>query len=345
MGPSAIDVEISGGLGNRLFQLALGLACARVRAPGTTLVTFRHADVPTAHSRDVYGGLVARFTAACNAPCQQQQQREQQQQERGEDSYDLYFTEAPSEPRTYNPAALEAARELPPHGAALLFRGYFQSPRYSAPCAQEVDALVADWLRAEAGSGVDAWCARNHVDPAHAAFVHVRLGDYVGGLDLPCGDRADRFFAAALAHLAPRMRSSNNNNTNTTRSATCALVLSDAPLEVRSAHPCIHAALAAAGIRTVDVNAEELNEVQSMHLMARCTLGGVIPGSTFSWWGAHLACTTHTTHTTHTTRNSHNHTPFVAYIPDPWSLLDAQAGLLDDLHLIQQSPVRRQAGL
>ena len=245
----------------------------------------------------MYSELVAAFVARVPADADADADAD------AEGRCQLYFTEHPDAPRTYNPAALQAVRDLRRGEDALLFRGYFQSPRYFDVCADVLEAKLGGWLRREARGAVDAWCAARAVDLRSAFFVHVRLGDFVGNDALLSGERAERFLSASLADWTGQGVGAD------VRSAV-AIVLSNEPEQVDRHHPCVASTLSAAGVRVERVSHAELDEVASMLLMSECGLGGVVPGSTFSWWPAWLL----------TRAKSAGR---IIYTPDPWSTADA----------------------
>ena len=239
---------------------------------------------PTHHSSNVYSELVAAFVARPNHG--------------GADRVQLYFTEHPEAPLVHNPAALQSVRELRGGSETLLFRGYFQSPMYFSACQDVLENKLRGWLERTARDAVDAWFRAHAVNPQSAFFVHVRLGDFVGNDAQLHGENADRFLSVSLADWIGQ---------GVCVQSAVAIVLSNDPDAVDIHHPCVASALAAAGVRVERVGVGELDEVASMLLMSDCRLGGIVPGSTFSWWPAWLLL-----------RAEPRATGRI-YTPDPWS--------------------------
>ena len=286
-----IEVAPDAGLGNRLFVMAMGIACAAER-PDLAVGFVGGHEVPSFHSNDAYADLVAMCTtegAPAPAPagacaCAPEPAHALHADDEGPGTYDAA------------PQRMVARASRGSGRGSLRLRGRFQSPRYFQGYADAVERTFVGWMEARAAAEVDAWCRERRVDPAEAFFVHVRLGDFVGDHRCLFGDRAERFLSASLDDWT-------STAVGRVGSSTVAVVLSNEPDRVAASHPCVQAVLGGAGVRTVSVG-PELGEVGSLLLMSRCALGGVVPASTFSWWAAWLLL--------------RRHRAARVYTPDPW---------------------------
>lgn len=286
-----IDINIMAGLGNRLFMLAIGLACAHER-PDLSVDFVGH-EQPSCHSCDNYQDLVDAFRERIRLTGRAASVHPQPQ------PYTYMYRECPTKTHVYVDQIMQLVRELS-GGQRVLVDGYFQSPRYFHTCADEVERILVGWLVARAEAEVEGWCLDNRVDLDNAFFVHVRLGDFVGDDRVLFGDRADRFLSASLGDWTSSQPSPG--------AGAVAVVVSNEPEKVRTSHPCVQGTLEAAGVRTVIVGPAELGEAASLLMMSRCALGGVVPSSTFSWWGAWLL--------------KRKYKDARVYTPDPWSSRD-----------------------
>ena len=248
-------VKLDGGLGNRLFQVAFALGCARRSPPAR--IAFVGAEERAHHSDRTYAELLGRVLAACEvAPPI-------------EDGH-LYYTEDPREtvPR-YDPTAQTPPdRGGDPDVHAVLFRGRFQRPEYFEHCRDEIRRL----LRPEPEEVRVRLDATTCIPWARTAFLHVRLGDYVDDPAYWDPGRVMAFYERRLAALEPAV--------------TVAVVSNGSPEDVRRHFPGLHACAARLGLAMVDV--DERDELVVLYLMARCGMGGIVPNSTFSWWGRFL---------------------------------------------------------
>ena len=149
--------------------------------------------------------------------------------------------------------------------------GYWQSPRYF----EAIDDVIRSELTPPLGASSKGLGVLRSIEGREVIAVHVRRGDYVadprvaavhGGLD-------HRYHAGAIREIAEGLH------------RPVALVVSDDP---------------AWAVQNLDFEIETmhaeargpLSSVEALGLMARCT-HHVIANSSFSWWGAYLATSSH----------------------------------------------------
>jgi hypothetical protein len=274
-------VAFDGGLGNRLFQAAFALGCARRTATG---FAFHKTGEITHHSPRTYvAEIFCRFPVDATIPSIVDD----------DDDVDLYYTEDPnadipvfSASAQRAPACISrlhmhvqhahhAHHAQPQQPFIVLYRGRFACPGFFEHCREELLAILRPEPETVRVRLLDGWSAS--VRWEGSAFLHVRLGDYVGDARYWDPSSLAVFYDDCLCDMAahvPHVRPT-------------VLVFSDgSPAEVRAHYPTLHARIAACGMVPVDVC--ESDELAAMYAMARCGLGGFVPNSTFSWWGAYI---------------------------------------------------------
>jgi hypothetical protein len=278
-------VAFDGGLGNRLFQAAFALGCARPRGDQNTersvasAFAFHKVSEITHHStRTYFDELFRRFPADGSVVVHDE-----------DDDVDLYYTEDTESSKRYDPRAQDSPEFLErafmadaSDGMRVLYRGRFVNPAYFDHCRDELREI----LRPEPScvkARLDAGCFRGCCWE-RCAFLHVRLGDYVGDGRYWNPASLSAFYDASLRDLGRDMISSGHNSHSY---PPCVLIFSDGtPEEIRRYYPMLHARIAACGFVSVDVREDD--ELTALYAMARCGLGGVVPNSTFSWWAAFI---------------------------------------------------------
>ena len=265
-------VAFDGGLGNRLFQAAFAFGCA---SRSRSAFAFHKVGEITHHSTRTYmAELFGRFPVDASVAI-----------EDDDDDVDLYYTEDPAATDSYDPRAQHAPTCLqrayggitPP--MRVLYRGRFARPEYFEHCREELLEILRPEPEAVIATleamGDDAYWA-------NTAFVHVRLGDYVGASGYWDPASVQSFYESSLRDLAARVKHENAGG-----AIPRVMVFSDgSPAEVRLHYPMLHARIAACGMVATDVN--EPDELVALYAMARCGLGGIVPNSTFSWWAAYI---------------------------------------------------------
>jgi hypothetical protein len=260
-----IVVRLMGGLGNQMFQYAMGRALA-LRSGASLKLDLSHYTVdrrrhyalgcfsieaPPALDRDLArfglsgkilpGRLdrIRRMVRARLAPADQPIIRE-----RG---------------CRFDPVILQL------QGAAYL-EGYWQSEKYFL---DQTDIVRREFT----GDGLDPDNARvaNQIDAVNAVSVHVRRGDYVGDATANRyhGTCSLDYYRAAIDYVVARTPSPH------------LFIFSDEPAWVRTHFP------RELPSSIVDINPPERG-YRDMQLMARCR-HHIIANSSFSWWGAWLA--------------------------------------------------------
>lgn len=248
-----INVLLKGGLGNVLFQYAVGLCLARRRRTGLRLLTRRHID-----RRDPLGRRILRLLGQFDiGPVAVSSQFHHAVATRlglkwPEKMQRIYREQATG----FDPAVLDL-----PDGAWL--DGYFQSPRYF----NEIAADLRDRLRIRAGHPEAAPAGlANRLLNENSVAVHIRRGDYLHSpMHNVCGTA---YYAGAVARLRGRLDSPRF------------YVFSDDPDWCRAHLPapdCI----------VVENRAAHASPVVDLNLMRLCH-HQIISNSTFSWWAAWL---------------------------------------------------------
>jgi hypothetical protein len=255
MEPTAwVAPALTSGLGNRLFQVAAAAGAAeRWNRP---LVFYMPAVTESPHGR-----LGTVFDLFPTVPIL----------ERGPAEEPFTLQEPPR--RFYEYLGIGSA---PPHPTRpVLFRGFWQSPRYFPA----VSMPAPDWDRALGGPAVRRWLERDAGLAEEGArrrcvALHVRLGDY-----------------RKLAHHQQDLGGYYANALGRVPRATRLHLFSDEP-ELCAA--TFGSFCRQAGLEfTV---ARVRSDVESLYELSLCWGGTICANSTFSWWGAwfaHAACPEH----------------------------------------------------
>jgi len=216
---------LDGGLGNQLFQI--GAAYALARKLGAPLRIDPRLGHGNPHSRRDYARhFYPEFAGEVDL------------------AGAVHFEEPADEFGRFSPRLESWCRERA--AAVRVLHGYFQSERY----------LLGD--RDAVRSRVDARLAADFGDATFdAAFLHLRLGDY---LDYRC-DLPASYFERARGRFAGEI------------------------LDFSDDVPAARLRLAGVpAIRWVD----EPDELRALWRMSRCSRGGVAANSTLSWWAGFL---------------------------------------------------------
>jgi glycosyl transferase family 11 len=159
----------------------------------------------------------------------------------------------------FDPTVLES-------GNHVLLEGYWQSASYFESIASDLRKELTPTAALEEAEA--ALAAR--IAAANAVAIHVRGGDYLSdpAANRTLGACPPEYYRAALAHVRDRIQNPT------------VFVFSDDPARARSVIPVD------AGITFVEGGMESRAWVDQ-HLMSRCR-HQVIANSTFSWWAAWL---------------------------------------------------------
>jgi len=253
-----IIVRIKGGLGNQMFQYAVGRSLSlktglplvldkrhylREREHGYALNGFRLADTPMDASRLP--------PAPREQPLRHWIWRLMRRQPQ-------LLREVGA---AFDPAIVEVS------GPAWI-EGYFQSERYFADHAETIRAELAP--RSPPDPENARWLAEIDAEP-RAVSLHVRRGDYVRNAQFAAthGSCTPAYYARALDHVANRMGA-----------APVIYAFSDDPDWVRENLRL------PAEIRLPDHN-DATRNVEDLRLMSACR-HHIVANSSFSWWGAWL---------------------------------------------------------
>jgi len=271
-----LAVNVQGGLGNVLFQVAFGIAAARRYDCGLYIGKEDLHHMTNVGYRYFLRGIQRKSEETLVAEGFVDVKP-------GDISADKAVAVAISEMRE----ALDAAKAAGPEGRVRIFNGFFQSPQWWGVDGIGADGVAED-IRARYAVPVDVRATLEDryggaARLARAFFIHVRRGDYVGSpFDLGL-ERAyfARAWAAATATTAPLRLPED---------AVCFFFTDDpryTPAMFRERTGVDF------GGRAVEVigghrDSGGLDECVTLFLMSLCRLGGICSNSTFSWWAGYL---------------------------------------------------------
>lgn len=256
MRPQLVIVEVVGGLGNQMFQVAAGWSLAR-RCGAELKLDLRHYDTPGSRtvglanwSLDVAAASRAEIRAVRRDDFPRRSFRRAARAV-GRPFLDVYI-----EPHFHFDPRFD---ELT---APIYLHGYFQSPRYFAGWEAEVRSLFT--LRDALSDEAEAQRRELEALPCPVA-LHVRRGDYTGH---PRHGTLDRdYYRRAIAIVDEE-----------TSSAATYVVFSDDPAQAREMLDGLDRLTFAGGTRAAH---------EDLFLMSLCD-HAIVANSTFSWWAAWL---------------------------------------------------------
>lgn len=276
-----ILVQVNGGLGNQMFQYAMGRALARRLGRPLVLDAFAMPSGQRPHLRRLSINQLSLSPAVrvAGAPRGSASKLLRKRPILGLASHMLNRGLRPWCVDELDPEELTPLYDIPQWFAYL--RGYWQSPHYFADMAATVRSELFPPMRGPARfmKLLESLSNRDSI------AVHVRRGDYVDVMSShqTHGVVGAAFFQSAVGQI---LRS----------------VETDAVVAILSDDPLWAAANLRFDAETVHVEIPTpLTDLESLAVMARCQ-HHVISNSSFSWWGAWLA----------------EHDTQQVYYPKPW---------------------------
>lgn len=253
-----IIMRIKGGLGNQMFQYALGRSLS-IRTGLPLVLDKRHYGRQREHGYglDKFRGPATLADAVHLPPAPREQPLAH-----------LLWRLMRRKPRLQHEASAAFDPAIAAISGPAWLEGYFQSERYFADHA---DIIRADLTPASPPDAENArWLAQIADDP-RAVSLHVRRGDYVRNAQFAArhGTCTPDYYARALDHVATAMGADP-----------VIYAFSDDPDWVRD-HLKLPAEIRIPGHNDASRNIEDLR------LMAACR-HHILANSSFSWWGAWL---------------------------------------------------------
>lgn len=257
--PQRVDVEVWGGLGNRLFMLSAGFILARrLRKP---LRILTHRAMPLA---EIVGGLdtEALFAAMPEPPeVAVLSKTRHPMATRAREKFRNLRGSAPLAPRERLHGGRIRCR-AGQRAESLLVQGYFQSLHTT------LSAVDLGWPTQVPMTPADAEWARGVIDGARPIGLHVRRGDYLQPINQRrLGGPTCSYYQAALDRLQFRQGDTTWLFSDDTASAHAFLADSHLPIS-RAFGP-----------------ADSPSEGAALGLMASVP-GLIVSNSTFAWWAA-----------------------------------------------------------
>ncbi len=253
-----IIVNLKGGLGNQMFQYALGRTLA---LKNKTILKLDVAGLDRANKiGDIYRafGLSAFTIKKTIATAEEVQALKYPYGKISKGWRWFAFKILKRTHVVFEPALLKRKGDI-------FLDGYFQSPRYFTDIR---DTLLADFTLEEPLSPAGATIA-NQIKSTTAVSIHVRRGDYIKNPQVlkEFGVCSLQYYQAAINHI----KSIHPNPTF--------FVFSDDMNWVRENLPV--------GDNAVYVSDASIKDYQELILMSTCSYN-IIANSSFSWWGAWL---------------------------------------------------------
>jgi len=259
-----IVLDLQGGLGNVLFQVAFGMLAARRWGGSLSIGRTDFHHVTSAEFYVFLQGLEKVRAAPAGAL----------EWTPG----DVEVGKTPEDVLDDAEAVFaKAVAERAP--AVKIVNGFFQSERYWAALAgaEAGPRFVRERFAApaEIAERLAAFYGADRL--ARGYFVHARRGDYLGsGFDMKLARRGG-YFARALGAAGDIWGASG---------AVCFFFTDDHRYDAAAFAEDTGAVLGGAGGEVVVVRG--LSETLALWLMSMCKLGGICSNSTFSWWGGWL---------------------------------------------------------
>lgn len=260
-----IIIQISGGLGNQMFQYALGRSISlRHRVPLTLDISWFLSPMTGCTKREFMLGVFPHISFSSTVSYY--------------NSYDLpkwkilcqqlmsYLI--PSMPTVNQPYFAywpQIERISPP----VRLIGYWQSEKFFSTHAEQIKR---DFYFPSLPEGLPSLIAQKIQSTPNSVALHIRRGDYVNNADTQAchGNIIDNYYKEALNIIKFRCGKSK------------IFIFSDEPEWVKRNFDCCgHSSL------VVDLHSPQFPH-HEMHLMSLCK-HHIIANSTFSWWGAWLA--------------------------------------------------------
>ena len=262
---STVVVDLQGGLGNQLFQYAVGRSLAKA-SDSQLLVNLRllRRDLKRRLTLDAYP-IRARVVDSSQMRPPGRLRRCLARAGWRTGSLRQYPFGAPLVEEVDDQGCWDA--RLSALGTPVVLRGYFQSERYFSAIAADLRAELVP-LRAPGETFVRMKDAIRDAGPASAS-LHVRRGDYASDPVVLAfhGLLGAEYYGPALAVLCSRVP--------------------HVQMFVFTDDPTAAAALLPPGLAATFVSGQGLTDVDELALMSACC-HHIIANSSYSWWGAWL---------------------------------------------------------
>lgn len=284
-------IDLQGGIGNQLFQVASAYGIAKrhdlylvlVYYPGEISTIYQH----NVSEREFLDTILSQFPIISSTQLKTVYTNDN-------DANNPVFIYEPSHPINnafkYNPNIIGSRSK------SYYLRGYFQNIQYIQPYIPEIVDL---FVKGIGPTLVQSIQSRYLPTLANSFFVHIRRGDYLNHLDLHVP--LDDYYVDAIGRFSEKSVNDKPEHM---------YVISNDPLFCETYAPLN----VWPGPRTI-LPQSEITTLETLVFMALCLYGGVCANSTFSWWGGFLGVNSKMVDTSETTARQ-------MYLPSQWILSD-----------------------
>ena len=247
-----IGVDIHSGLCNRLFQASMVYCVSRTF---NTLFRLENLASHNIHTNNTYDFIWDRFKKQFNYNNEQV-------------TYQFKLVEPPNYACMYMeflPQIMMNHNE-----SNLLWTGFFQDTTYFGNYIREVRHLIG-----EEPNYIKNYLDTVNIDLNNAMFIHFRLGDYINH-PTHWLSNVEAFYIDSINDFIANQNGSPINF----------VIVSNEPANMWNIFAKVKELLKDANCNVYEVH--DKDELISLYIMARCKKGGIMPNSSFSWWGAFL---------------------------------------------------------